>query len=73
MGDWISGTEAAEIIGVHRNTVYRSLHDPAQRAEWWGEENDGWRHKPLSRRKVFQVSRARAEQLAGSPDQPVEP
>jgi hypothetical protein len=64
MVDWISGAEAAAIMGVHRNTVYRSLADEAERAEQWGKENEGWRFKPLSRRGVFQVSRERTEMLA---------
>lgn len=74
MSDWISGAEAAEILGVHRNTVLNSLRDKAQRERQWGAENIGWRHKPLSTRGAFQVSRARAEQLAGEeplgPDAP---
>jgi hypothetical protein len=70
MGDWISGAEAAGIIGVHRNTVYRSLEDEERRAEEWGEEGVGWRHKPLSKRIIFQVSRARAEKLAGEGSSP---
>lgn len=64
MGDWISGAEAADIIGVHRNTVYRSLRDPQQRALWWGTQGEGWRTKPLSTRLVYEVSRARVEYLA---------
>ncbi len=64
MGDWISGADAAEIVGVHRNTVYRSLRDPDQRALWWGERGEGWRTKPLSARLVYEVSRERAEYLA---------
>lgn len=64
MSDWISGMEAARIIGVSRSTVLRSLSDEADRAEQWGEENVGWRFKPLSRRGAYQVSRARAEQIA---------
>ena len=75
MGDWISGAEAADIIGVHRNTVYRSLKDPALRVEWWGEKDTGWRFKPLARRNIYQVARARAVELAGNPppDPPAEP
>jgi hypothetical protein len=67
IGDWISGTEAAEIMGVHRNTVLRSLQDDAQRTEQWGAENVGWRRKPLSRRGIYQVSAARARELAKQP------
>jgi hypothetical protein len=66
--DWISGAEAAEILGVSPSTVYRSLADPGQRAEQWGTEGDGWRHKPLSRRRVYQVSRQRAEAIAAGGD-----
>ncbi len=68
MSDWISGTEAAEIIGVSASTVYRSLRDPDERAKQWGKEGEGWRHKPLSRRKIFQVNRARAVEIADTPE-----
>jgi hypothetical protein len=64
--DWIGGQEAAEIIGVGRTTVYRSLLDPDERERQWGREGEGWRYKPLTRRKTFQVSRQRAEQLAAA-------
>lgn len=70
MGDeWISGPEAAEVLGLHRNTVYLSLRDPELRARTWGAEGVGWRYKPLSSRRIFEVSRKRAEQLAaGTPN-----
>lgn len=64
MSDWISGAEAAAIIGVHRNTVYNSLADETERARQWGDENVGWRLKPLSTRGAYQVDRARAEEIA---------
>jgi hypothetical protein len=66
--EWITGAEAAEILGVGRTTVYRSLNDPAERERQWGTEGEGWRYKPLTRRRIFQVSRERARQLAsGAP------
>lgn len=65
MSDWISGVEAAAILGVSESTVYRSLADEVVRAEQWGIEGKGWRYKPLSTRRIFQVSRARAVELAG--------
>lgn len=64
MSEWISGDEAATILGVSRSTVYRSLTDEDERARQWGTENVGWRYKPLSRRLIFQVSRTRTEQIA---------
>ena len=64
MSDWISGAKAAQIMGVSRSTVLRSLTDEAARVEQWGAEGVGWRRKPLSARGIYQVSRARAEQLA---------
>jgi uncharacterized protein YndB with AHSA1/START domain len=66
LSDWISGSDAATILEVSESTVYRSLVDPATRQEWWGDEGKGWRRKPLSRRRIFQVSRARAVELAGT-------
>lgn len=62
--DWISGIDAAAILGVSKATVYRSLADEVRRIQEWGAEGVGWRRKPLSRRGIFQVSRQRAEQLA---------
>ncbi len=67
MSDWISGDEAAAILGVSRSTVYRSLTDPAERGSRWGDESVGWRYKPLARRRIFQVSKRRTEELAGGP------
>ena len=64
MGDWIGGAEAAAIMDVHRNTVYASLEDEHRRAEWWDPEGEGWRRKPLSSRKIYEVSRGRAEDIA---------
>ena len=69
MIDWISGPEGAEIIGASRRTVLRSLSDEVERARQWGEENVGWRRKPLSTRGVYQVNRKRAEEIAaGKPE-----
>jgi hypothetical protein len=62
--DWIGVTVAAAILGVDRSTVYRSLIDAEWREGWWGAEGEGWRLKPLTRRKIYQVSRKRAEELA---------
>lgn len=70
MSDWISGAAAADILGVSPSTVYRSLADPAERTQQWGDEGKGWRYKPLSRRKIFQVSHARALTMAQSGDGP---
>jgi len=67
MSDWISGKEAAEILGVSESTVYRSLADPDTREEMWGKEGSGWRRKPLSRRGIYQVSHRRALAIAASP------
>ncbi len=64
MGDWISGAEAARILGVHRNTVLAVLKDEKRRAEVWGAEGEGWRYKPLSSRGIYEVSRRRAEDIA---------
>jgi uncharacterized protein YndB with AHSA1/START domain len=72
--DWISGAEAAEIMGVSRTEVWRSLADDARRARWWGEQGVGWRYRPLSERRIVEVSRKRAEELAaGTGDRPDPP
>lgn len=69
MVDWISGAEAAGILGVSPRTVLRSLENPDRRQEKWGDQGVGWRYKPLTVRPIFQVSRERAEQLAAGGDQ----
>jgi hypothetical protein len=61
---WIGGGEAAEIIGVSRTSIYKSLRDPDVRAAKWGAEGVGWRYKPLVDRAIYQVSRIRAEEIA---------
>lgn len=73
--EWISGPDAAAIIGVSRNTIYLTLKDPAERARMWGDERVGWRRKPGVRRTIYQVSRRRAEKIAAGdadtgPDEP---
>lgn len=65
----MSVAEAAQILEVSDRTVQRSLKDEAQRAEEWGDEGDGWRYKPLSRRGIYQLRRDRVFKLAGrAPD-----
>jgi hypothetical protein len=64
MDDWISGERAAEILGISRNAVLLSLQDPERRADQWGAEGEGWRLKPLVRRKIYQVSQRRTQQIA---------
>lgn len=65
MPEWISTREAAAVLGVSESSVYRSLRDEQVRDVRWGEEGVGWRRKPLSARGIYQVSRQRAEELAG--------
>jgi len=65
---WISLTEAADLLGVDRSTVYRSLINPEWRAKRWGDEGKGWRLRPLVQRPIYEVSRERAEQLAKQND-----
>lgn len=64
MAEWISTAEAAAILEVHRQTVLRSLNDEQRRQEEWGDEGTGWRFKPLSGRKIFQVRRDVAQAKA---------
>jgi hypothetical protein len=65
MGDWISGADAADIIGVHRNTVLASLTDPERRASWWeGPDGRKWRPKPLAKRGIYEVDAERAKAIA---------
>lgn len=60
----MSPSEAAQILGVSRATVVRSLTDPERRLREWGEPGTGWRHKPLSRRGDYQLRRSAVEAKA---------
>lgn len=64
--EWISTRAAADRLGVAESTVYRWLADETVRAEMWGTEGVGWRYRPALRRRIYQVSRKRVEQLATS-------
>ena len=63
--DWISTEDAAVLLDVSKSSVYRSLADEGRRSTEWGEEGVAWRYKPLSTRKIFQVSRRRVMELGG--------
>lgn len=61
----MSVREAAAALEVSDRTVQRSLADTEHRAEEWGEEGQGWRYKPLSRRGIYQLRRSWVTQKAG--------
>ncbi|MGC4769180.1 hypothetical protein ACLQ25_09395 [Micromonospora sp. DT44] len=67
--DWMSVRETADALEVSDRTVQRSLADDEQRAEEWGDEGDGWRYKPLSRRGIYQLRRSLVMKKAGKPEQ----
>lgn len=68
--DWLSPREAAEMLEVSVRLVQQSLSDETQRARWWGQQGDGWRFVPLSRRTRYQVRRRAVEHLINqTPDQ----
>ncbi|MFI6266177.1 hypothetical protein [Micromonospora sp. NPDC051006] len=67
-GEWMSVTEAAEALEVSARTVQRSLADVQQRAAEWGDEGEGWRHKPLSTRGIYQLRRSWVQRKAGQPE-----
>ncbi|MFG2059654.1 hypothetical protein ACGFI9_37150 [Micromonospora sp. NPDC048930] len=62
--EWMSPNEAAQLLGVSRATVLRSLSDPDRRLKEWGEPGTGWRHKPLSSRGDYQLRRSAVEAKA---------
>lgn len=64
MSEWISSGDAAELLGISRASVLRSLQDETKRAAEWGAEGEGWRYKPLVGRKIYQVRRATVERKA---------
>lgn len=57
MAEWMSVAEAAELLEVDRRTIQRSLADEARRQREWGAEGEGWRHKPLAERTIYQLRR----------------
>lgn len=62
----MSVAEAAEALEVSPRTVLRSLQDEDRRAEEWGAEGEGWRHKPLSQRGIYQLRRTKVEAMAAA-------
>lgn len=66
MGDeWISTAQAAEILGVSESTVYRSLAEDADPHPNDVYGPDGYRRKPLTRRRIMQIRRSRVVALTG--------
>ncbi|MEW2442764.1 hypothetical protein [Micromonospora marina] len=65
---WLSAAEAAELLEVSERTVQRSLTDEEQRQAEWGDEGQGWRYKPLSTRRTYQLRRTWVERKAGPPE-----
>jgi hypothetical protein len=70
MCEWIGSSDAAKLLQVARNTVYLSLKDESRRQNTWGDEGEGWRYKPLSDRKIFQLNKKLVEQLSGKKLEP---
>ena len=72
MSEWMSTREAARTLEVSERTVLRSLATREEADHWWGV--DGWREKPLSRRRILQVRRSVVEAMGtGGPLQQVDP
>lgn len=69
MADWMSVTEAAEVLEVAVRTIQRSLADDERRTREWGPENQGWRLKPIADRKIYQLRRSVVFKKAGRPDE----
>jgi hypothetical protein len=65
VGEWMSVTEAAELLEVTARTVQRSLSSEERRTREWGAENEGWRHKPLAERTIYQLRRSAVLRKAG--------
>lgn len=65
LADWMSVAEAASVLEVTPRTVQRSLSDDERRSREWGAEGDGWRHKPLAERTIYQLRRSAVLRKAG--------
>jgi hypothetical protein len=68
VADWMSVTEAAEVLEVTARTIQRSLADDERRTREWGNEGQGWRYKPLAERTIYQLRRSVVFQKAGRKD-----
>jgi hypothetical protein len=65
--EWVGLAEAAAILEVPLRTMQRSLSEDDRRASEWGDEGEGWRLKPLSKRRIYQLRRSKVLQKAGKP------
>lgn len=61
----MSVADAAEVLEVDRRTIQRSLADEDRRTREWGAEGEGWRHKPLAERTIYQLRRSVVNRKAG--------
>jgi len=66
-GEWMSVAQAAKLLEVSARTIQRSLADEDRRAQVWGAEGEGWRIKPLARRRIYQLRRSWVVRQAGQP------
>jgi predicted GIY-YIG superfamily endonuclease len=66
--DWLSLNAAAEVLEVTVRTIQRSLADDERRTREWGTEGQGWRHKPLAERTIYQLRRSVVFSKAGRQD-----
>jgi hypothetical protein len=64
--EWISTREAALTLRVSERTLQNSLKDPEWRAREWGQEGEGWRYRPVVRRKTYELRRSLVERKAGT-------
>jgi hypothetical protein len=69
VADWMSVTEAAEVLEVAARTIQRSLAEEERRTKEWGAEGQGWRFKPLAERTIYQLRRSVVFQKAGRRDE----
>ena len=63
--DWVSVSEAAELMEISPRTIQRSLAKEERRIHEWGAEGEGWRHKPLAERTIYQLRRSVVMRKAG--------
>lgn len=73
VAEWLSTKETADALEVSESTVFRSFATPETADRRWG--SGGWREKPLSERKIYQVRESVVLEMARrtGPAQPVTP
>lgn len=62
VAEWLSTKETADALEVSESTVFRSFANAETADRRWG--SDGWREKPLSERRIYQIRESVVREMA---------